>query len=187
MNKRSGLIAAGIACVLVAAGGTANAASSSIPDSNGNIYVCYDSGGNMRVINPSATTTCPKGWTGPLKMNENQTPGPAGPSGAPGQPGPQGSPGPSTAGTAGLDTIIVEAGGTSQAEFAYCPADHPYVVGGGGYVEGASLVGSWPLSADGPGTSVDEGQLVSEGQPIGWEAQGPANSTFVEVYAICAK
>jgi hypothetical protein len=79
MKKRTGLIAAGIACVLVAAGGTAYAASSSIPSSGGIIYVCYDNGGNMALINPSVTTTCNKGWNGPLQLNEQ------GQAGAPGQ------------------------------------------------------------------------------------------------------
>ena len=102
MNKRVGLIAAGIACGLVVAGGTAYASVSSIPDSNGSIYVCYDASGNMKVIDPSVTATCPKGWNGPLKMNENQSPGPVGPAGPTGQPGPAGPTGqPGPAGPTG--------------------------------------------------------------------------------------
>ncbi len=72
MNKRIGLVVAGLAAAALMAGGTAFAAASSSPpmtDSAGNIYGCYDSGGNLKVINPSVTTTCPKGYL-PLDWNQ---------------------------------------------------------------------------------------------------------------------
>jgi hypothetical protein len=74
MNKRIGLMAAGLAGALVLAGGAAFGAVSSIPDSAGVIHGCYDSGGNVKVIDTSVTTTCPKGYSA---LNWNQT-GPAG-------------------------------------------------------------------------------------------------------------
>jgi uncharacterized protein YraI len=55
MNRRIGFLTAGVAVALMAAGGTAFAAVSSIPDSSGVIHGCYDSGGNVKVINTSVT------------------------------------------------------------------------------------------------------------------------------------
>jgi hypothetical protein len=76
MNKRIGLVVAGLAAAAVMAGGTAFAASSSSAGSNTStiIYGCYDSGGNMKVALPLGTTTCPKGYSA---IDWNQT-GPAG-------------------------------------------------------------------------------------------------------------
>jgi hypothetical protein len=75
MNKRIGLVIAGVAAASVLAGGAAYGAVSSIPDAaTGVIHGCYDSGGNVKVIDTSVTTTCPKGYTA---LNWNQK-GPAG-------------------------------------------------------------------------------------------------------------
>jgi hypothetical protein len=68
-----------IAALAVALGGAAYAA---IPD-NGVIHGCYDSGGNLKVIDMGAGQTCGKGYT---SLSWSQT-GPQGP------PGPQGSSG----------------------------------------------------------------------------------------------
>src|SRR5271169_1902669 len=127
MNKRIGFLAAGLAVALVAVGGTAFAAVSSIPDSSGVIHGCYDSGGNMKVIDTSVTSTCPKGYTS-LNWNQTGPQGPTGPQGATGltgATGPQGAAGPqgpqgpqgatgatgpagpSTAGPDGLDVTVV--------------------------------------------------------------------------------
>jgi len=70
MNKRIGLVIAGVAAASVLAGGAAYGAVSSIPDSAGVIHGCYDSGGNMKVIDTSVTASCPKGYT---SLNWNQT------------------------------------------------------------------------------------------------------------------
>src|SRR5215469_6371589 len=90
MNKRNGLIAAGITCVLVAVGGAAYAASSSIPDSNGLIHGCYQSNGAgatngtpLNIIDTSQAS-CGKNQT-PITWNQT---GPAGPRGAVGPAGP---------------------------------------------------------------------------------------------------
>lgn len=100
MNKRIGLLAAGLAVALAAVGGTAfGAVSSSIPDGSGVIHGCYDSGGNLKVIDTTVTSTCPKGYS---SVNWNQTgpagaagpAGPAGPTGSTGPQGPQGAKGP---------------------------------------------------------------------------------------------
>jgi hypothetical protein len=74
MNKRIGLVIGAVAAAAVLAGGAAYGAVSSIPDSAGVIHGCYDSGGNVKVIDTSVTTTCPKGYT---SLNWNQQ-GPAG-------------------------------------------------------------------------------------------------------------
>ncbi len=90
MNKRIGLVTAGLVAGLVMVGGTAFAVSSSIPDSAGVIHGCYDSGGNMKVIDTSVTASCPKGYS---SLNWNQQ-GPAGSPGLAGSPGQQGVQGP---------------------------------------------------------------------------------------------
>lgn len=100
MRSRKVLLAAGFATVLLAGGGTALAVSSSIPDSSGVIHGCYDSGGNVKVIDTSVTATCPKGYS---SLDWNQT-GPQGAAGAKGAQGSQGPAGP--AGPASLDAAI---------------------------------------------------------------------------------
>jgi hypothetical protein len=87
MNKRIGLVIAGVAAASVLAGGAAYGAVSSIPDSAGVVHGCYDSGGNLKVIDTSVTSSCPKGYT---SLNWNQT----GPAGSQGVQGPQGVKGP---------------------------------------------------------------------------------------------
>jgi hypothetical protein len=63
-----------IAALAVALGGVAYAA---IPNTGGLITGCYDSGGNLKVIDTSTVSSCPKGYT---SLNWNQT-GPQGPAG----------------------------------------------------------------------------------------------------------
>jgi hypothetical protein len=97
--KRSVIIgAAAIAIGVLAGGGTAMAASASIPDPSGVIYSCYDTGGNLKVIDTATTASCPKGYTG-LNWNQQGQQGPAGIQGATGPQGPAGPTGP--AGPAG--------------------------------------------------------------------------------------
>lgn len=100
--------------VLVAGGGTALAASSSIPDSSGVIHGCYDTGGNVKVIDSDAA--CAKGYT---PLNWSQTgpvgvagpTGPAGPAGATGPQGPIGLTGATgPAGPVGTDGVKIDAG-----------------------------------------------------------------------------
>ncbi len=84
--KRSAIIAISAASGLaLLAGGTAAGAAIAGPvGGDGTIHGCYDVGGNVKVIDASAT--CPKGYTA---LNWSQT-GPKGPAGATGPAGPQG-------------------------------------------------------------------------------------------------
>jgi len=85
-------------------GASVGLASGSIPSSDtGVIYACYDSGGNVKLIDNAVTLTCPKGYKGPIswgQTGQQGIPGPAGPTGpqgetgATGASGPQGEPGP---------------------------------------------------------------------------------------------
>jgi hypothetical protein len=98
MNKRIGLVAAGVVTAAVMAGGTAFAVSSSIPDSSGVIHGCYSttragaSGGTALNVIDSAQANCSKGQTA-LTWNQQGVPGPAGPgyvfTTGTGNPGPQ--------------------------------------------------------------------------------------------------
>lgn len=89
MKRRIGFLAAGLSVALVTAGGTAFAAVSSIPDSSGVIHGCYDSDGDLHVIDTSVTSTCPRRYTS-LNWNQTGPQGPAGATGAAGAAGPQG-------------------------------------------------------------------------------------------------
>lgn len=82
ITRRTGLIAL-IALAAVAVAGTAYA---TIPDSSGVIHGCYDSGGNLKVIDAPTTPSCPKGYT-PVNWNNTGSPGPQGPKGDKGDPG----------------------------------------------------------------------------------------------------
>lgn len=110
MNKRIGLVIAGVAAAAVLGGGTALGAVSSpspMTDSAGNIYGCYDSGGNLKVIDPSVTTTCPKGWS-PLQWNRFGQTGPKGDTGLSGPTGPAGPAGSQGAtGAAGTGATVI--------------------------------------------------------------------------------
>jgi hypothetical protein len=88
MNKRIGLVTAGLVAGLVMVGGTAFAVSSSIPDSAGVIHGCYDSGGNVKVIDTSVKASCPKGYS-PLDWSQT---GPAGKDGKDGTNGTNAAP-----------------------------------------------------------------------------------------------
>ena len=93
---RTILIGTGAAIVLVAGSTTAYAATAGPVDSSGVIHGCYDTGGNVKVIDASAPS-CPKGYTA---LNWSQTgpqgaQGPAGATGPAGPAGPQGAVGPS--------------------------------------------------------------------------------------------
>jgi hypothetical protein len=96
--------AAGAAALVLwgaALGASADGTTPAIPGPDGVYTACYDGGGALKVF-PSGTTTCPKGWRGPVHWNrtgpagekgEQGDPGPTGPPGLPGQQGVQGDPG----------------------------------------------------------------------------------------------
>jgi hypothetical protein len=81
MNIRRIVITGAAALALVASGTAAGATLAGPVGGDGTIHGCYDSGGNVKVIDASAT--CPKTYT---SLNWSQT----GPQGAPGPQGPQG-------------------------------------------------------------------------------------------------
>jgi hypothetical protein len=110
--RLSPALAVAVTLLVLALGGVAYA---TIPDSNGVIHGCYDSGGNVKVIDTDKTASCPKGYTA-LSWNQTGTQGPkgdtgpagptgpTGPTGPKGDIGPQGDPGPQgPAGPAGPD------------------------------------------------------------------------------------
>jgi hypothetical protein len=62
----------------------------------------------------------------------------------------------------------------------FCPASHPYVLGGGGYDLGAG-----DLVQDGP-TGIDDldGESTVNG---GWDAASSVSTAPVQVWAICSQ
>jgi hypothetical protein len=184
MNIRR-IVITGAAALALVAGGTAAGATLAGPvGGDGTIHGCYDSGGNVKVIDASAT--CPKTYT---SLNWSQTgpqgaPGPQGATGAQGDTGAQGPAGPSTVGSAGLDvmsrTALNVQGGNSVD--VHCLPSHPFIVGGGYKITAPALIDL-------------VGQVV-DNEPItitdfnGWQVQTtgtnvPANT--LEVFALCAK
>jgi len=120
-----------IAVISVAAAGAALAAvavtsaSAAIPA--GTIHGCVNTSGSDRVLhrvytNPANGTTCPSGEMMVIWPN-----------------------GPETAGTDGLGTIIATNSGAGPTDAVTCPADQPYVLGGGFQVtSGGPLIASYP-------------------------------------------
>ena len=192
MRLKTLALAAGGFLVLLAGATAAGAAIASPIDGSGVIHGCYTNtpiNGSHVFVLQDAGITCPKGTTA---VSWNQT-GPAGPPGATGPAGqtgatgpqgpvgpagPQGPAGSSTAGPSGLDTTVVYASGTGNVP-AYCPADHPYVLGGGVNPIEANVaiqdsLPSGPLSEEMPGNT------------HGWFGVSSSEGSIF-VYAICAK
>jgi hypothetical protein len=178
------IVLTGAAALALLAGGTAAGAAivGGPIDGSGVIHGCYypsNVHGSSRVVLQDTTTSCPAGST-PISWNQT---GPQGPQGATGAVGPQGPAGVDTAGPSGLDVVQVsnftnvDSQGFGQ-EIADCPADHPYVVGGGGL---------WTDLPSSPGPAIS--QTFPFG-PGGWAVEGFNNTAglnVLEAWAICAK
>jgi len=214
MNIRRIVITGAAALALVAGGTAADATLAGPVGGDGTIHGCYDSGGNLKVIDASAT--CPKTYT---SLNWSQT-GPQGPKGDTGATGPQGPKG--DTGATGLqgakgdtgDTGPQGATGPQGNTGAQGPAG-PSTAGSAGLdvmsrtalnVQGGSFVdvhclpshpfivgGGYKITA--PALIDLVGQVV-DNEPItitdfnGWQVQTtgtnvPANT--LEVFALCAK
>jgi hypothetical protein len=140
---RKTLAVIGAAALMLGIGGAAGAAITAGPVSGGVIYGCYtttSTGGSHALVLQDKGTSCPSGDTA-IKWNRT---GPVGP------PGPVG---PSTAGPSGLNVITVESGSPTQTQklsVAACPADHPYLVGGGGSAGPGDPGGGLIMTTDSP-------------------------------------
>jgi hypothetical protein len=149
-------------------GGAAYAVSSSVVDSSGVIHGCVTKAGtygmHLLMVGDS-NHSCPRGMSG---LDWNQ----------------QGAAGTSTAGPAGLDIIRVNAI-TPEPDVPYppkveavatCPADHPYVVGGGGDAEqgAGSISESYP-------------ETTGSNPGLGAWVVGTSQPYAVVAYALCAK
>lgn len=197
MSRRIGLLAAGgLAVALVVGGGTAFA---SIPDSQGIIHGCYDSGGNLKVIDTAVTASCPRGYS---ELDWDQT----GPAGAQGPQGPQGPAGP--AGAAGANGSTVLSGTGAPSDTTGNNGDF-YIDTAAAVLYGPKANGAWPATGtslvgpQGPpgpvtagslnlqiisssGTSSVPGTLTADcpdSAPylLGGSGYGLANGTFVPV------
>jgi hypothetical protein len=96
MNRRMGLLTAGLAVTLVAGGGTALAVSAGPVSSSGVINGCYTTAevdGSHALVLQDTGTTCPKGTTA-IQWNQAGPAGPAGAVGAVGATGATGATGP---------------------------------------------------------------------------------------------
>jgi hypothetical protein len=196
-------VAASAGLLALCGAGAAGAAIAGTPVTNGVISACWTTAPQHgrtlhRLVLINSGDRCPAamtkltwnqqgqagatGPTGPAGATGPQGPaGPAGPAGATGQPGPTGPAGPAavtTAGPGGLDVTEVTADGFGTAR-ANCPADHPWVVGGGGVATaGGALADSTP-----------EPTLSN---PTGWAVgvyyfPGSGQGSAVSAFALCAK
>ena len=117
-------------------GASVGVATGAIPSTGGGVfYACYDSGGSVKFIDNAKTTSCPKGYTGPVTWNQvgpqgiagtNGTNGATGATGPAGPAGPQGPAGPTGA------TGATGATGGTGATGATGPAGPAGPAGGGG-------------------------------------------------------
>lgn len=153
------LAAAGASAIVVVGGGVAYAVSSSVVDTSGVIHGCVSNAGmngaHVLLVHDTSRA-CPRGTA---ELDWNQV-GPAGPS---------------TAGQAGLDVIEVTGStDTRGLVTAVCPADHPYLVGGGGSANGG-LEASQPETING-GSS-----------PNAWFVRDSNGTESAEADALCAK
>lgn len=184
---------------VVTAGGFSIAAWASIPDSGGVIHGCYKPQANgsntpLGVIDTALSNgRCPNGDT-EVDWNQTGPQGPQGPAGATGATGPtgpigpQGPAGPSTAGSGGLGVTVVSGTTTGNTLAVHCPANAPYVIGGGA---DNTATNNSPLTASEPwdfSTNLAlSGNEVSGGQ-YGWRGVangGPFSAPFY-VFAICS-
>jgi hypothetical protein len=169
MRTRNFVIATGTAIALVAGGSTAVAATmaaSSPVNSSGTISACYTTkatkAGAFAVALQNTGTACPNGTTA---ISWNQT-GPMGP--------------------AGLDvTFVISGPGTGSAS-AFCPASHPYIVGGGGNAF-VSIVGGTRNTALAYSVPLIPGQTEGSGTAQGWQAFAVGSTDAVHAEALCAK
>jgi hypothetical protein len=203
MTRRDVLAAsAGAAATLVLAGGVAWAA---IPGQGGVIQGCYDSGGNVKVVD---ALPCPKSYT-PLPWNQQGIQGPKGDPGARGEKGEKGETGErGAAGPQGEQGLQGQQGlpgaqGIQGPPGEAGPAGTPGAAGVSGYQivsQTADVGGFGSTAADafcptgkkalGGGVWTNH-SLVSRSAPFsnGWT--GAVNNPFIDgetitVYAICA-
>lgn len=143
-------------------------------------------GAGATVTTEPAGTNCADGGAKITDGGGNTTYACTGATGQQGPAGPQGPAGVGTAGPSGLDTVLasgsesVDAGSFGQV-FVICPADHPYVLGGGGLWDGNFL---------GIGPYISNSYPVNTGNwhVSGWNPQNdPAGANTLEGWAICAK
>lgn len=197
---------AAVAALAVIGGGSAIAVASVTTASPTPAYGCV--AGSTRVLEHIYTSAsnfrgCPSGSFA-VTIGAQGARGPAGPAGpkgatgatgATGQTGPQGATGaqgpagPSTAGSSGLDVETVSTHAASGTEaIAYCPADHPYVLGGGSNID-APLIASRPVPAPLPDASTGQTTAVFH-EPsgvMGWMVEVSSTSAPPTAFAICAK
>jgi hypothetical protein len=157
-------IASASAFVLLAGGTAAFAATTGSPiGTDGVIHACYGketAAGSFSVQLQDAGTACPSKTTA-ITWNQPQTAGPN-----------------------GLDVEYVFATGTSGFvdSVAACPADHPFVLGGGGFTrDGSALNESFPSQAPLHGVTPESTDF-----PNGWIVTA-VNGGTVDSFAICAK
>lgn len=129
------------------------------------------------------------GATGPAGADGAPGPagpaGPAGPTGDTGATGATGPAGPATAGSSGLDvTLVISTAGTGTAS-AFCPASHPFVVGGGGNAF-VSIVGGARNTAVAYSVPLIPG-VTGSGSSQGWQVMAVSSTDTVHADALCAK
>jgi hypothetical protein len=69
MRRKVASLAAGAALISLLSGVALAGSGWNIPN-EGVFWACYDSGGNVKFIDYSATQTCPKGWIGPVSWSQ---------------------------------------------------------------------------------------------------------------------
>jgi len=159
LKWRTTLIAMVLAVGAIGAGMFGAYAVASVPDSSGVIHACYkttDPGqGELFIVDTGSGGACSTDETS-LTWSQSTTAGPN-----------------------GLDVTIVQGDSGGTFAQATCPSDHPFVLGGGGYIaSGTQTVESYPQQLTGE---------ESASNPGSWDANAPNGLGHVVAEAICAK
>jgi hypothetical protein len=82
-------------------------------------------------------------------------------------------------------TFVISGPGTGSAS-AFCPASHPYIVGGGGNAF-VSVVGGTRNTSLAYSVPLIPGQTENPGTAQGWQAFAVSSTDTVHAEALCAK
>jgi hypothetical protein len=167
MNKRLGLLTAGLALVLVAGGGTALATVAGPVDSSGIIHGCFTNGelrGSHALVMQDAGTACPNGTTA-VSWSEQGPAGATGPAGSAGPTGAAGAAGPGgPQGPAGSNGHTVLNGTGTPSNSVGSDGDF-YIDTAANVLYGPKAGGTWPspgvslIGPAGPGSGASASSL----------------------------
>ena len=203
MHRSLSAAVAAFATLALVSGVVLAGASWNVP-TNGVFYACYDSGGNIKLIDYGVTQTCPSNWLGPVKWNQTGPQGAQGPKGLQGPKGDKGDTGATgPTGTKGDTGATGPAGRGIGTTYAVSSLGDPFTSGPSAVIEvscdeGDIALSGWAQMWEGTsevsvlwyphgGTADPTTRRVTN--PTGFSAFGHNPTTIpssIEVWAVCA-